>query len=605
MQNHPNSTRYRQAWIAIGLVALTVLVYSSVGSFGFVNFDDSRYVYENQQVKRGLTWSGVEWAFTTGHAANWHPITWLSHMLDVQLFGLNPGASHYANLTLHVINTLLLYGLLYVLTGASGRSAMVAALFAIHPLHVESVVWISERKDVLSTFFFLMTLFAYTRYTRSPGIGNYVVVLVMMAFGLMTKPMLVTLPFVLLLLDLWPLNRINATNWTWSLVNRLVVEKIPFFLLVLISSFITFQVQKEGGAVVSLDNASLILRLSNSMYSYNAYVGKMFWPVELAVLYPYPESIPFSKAFFSGLLLLFMSLAVILGFRRYPYLSIGWFWFLGVTVPVIGIVQVGSQSMADRYTYIPLIGLFVIIIWGGHDLFGGKSAKRVPLVTLCSVMLVALGVMGWMQTQHWESSETLWRHALAVTSGNFRAHNKLGMLLADKGHQLEAAQHYKKALRIKPHFAFAHNNLGNSLAALGRLNEAEISYRQALAYDSNSAPAHNGLGSVLDDMDEVDQAIIEYNESLKLDPEYAAAYNNLAAAMAKQGRVDDAIAEMQRALQFDSENASYHYNFAMLVAHKEDYNLARKHLMISLKFDPEYQQAREALANLPSQSNDA
>ena len=396
-----DTTRMRPGWIAIVLLAVTMMAYSAVGSFGFVNFDDPDYVYRNLQVAQGLTWSGVQWAFTTGHASNWHPLTWISHMLDVQVFGLHPGAHHVINLLLHLANTLLLFGVLQRSTGATGRSALVAALFAVHPLHVESVVWIAERKDVLSTLFFMLTLWAYVSYTHSPALRRYLAVFVLLALGLMAKPMLVTLPFVLLLLDLWPLKRVGVDAWDRATATRLVVEKIPLFALVAISSIVTFLVQREGGAVINLEGISLALRLSNALLSYIAYIGNMVWPSGLAILYPYPGSIPMWKSAAALALLLAASAAAIMAVRRRPYVTVGWFWYVGTLVPVIGIVQVGTQAMADRYTYIPLIGLFLLIAWGGYDLPGRESSRRVPLAAVCVMMVATLGVATWNQSRYW------------------------------------------------------------------------------------------------------------------------------------------------------------------------------------------------------------
>jgi tetratricopeptide (TPR) repeat protein len=443
------------------------------------------------------------------------------------------------------------------------------------------------------------------RYVRKPGIGAYLAVLVLMALGLMAKPMLVTLPFVLLLFDVWPLNRISAESWSRSAAVRLVVEKIPFFVLVSASSFVTFLVQREGGATIDIDLLPLSMRLQNALLSYVTYISAMVWPTGLAVLYPYPESMPVWKSVGAGLLLLTATVAAAtIGFRRYPYLTVGWFWFVGTLVPVIGIVQVGTQAMADRYTYIPLTGLFLIVVWGGYDLLGNSLTKRVPLLLLCLSIITALNVTTWIQSQYWLNSEALWARTLSVTTGNHRAHSKMGTVLAEKGQPGNAVQHFQDALRVRPNFAEAHNNLGNALAALGRPAEAVTHYQQALQRRSDDPTAHNGLGSALDDLGRIDEAIVQYQEAIKSDPEYTAAHNNLAAALVKKGRIDDAVTEMHNALRIDPNNALFHYNLAALLSQKGNITEALKQLETALIINPQYQQAREAISVLSNAESD-
>jgi tetratricopeptide (TPR) repeat protein len=637
----PDENRIRSAWIAFALLAITVAAYSAVGSFDFINFDDPQYVYGNPQVTQGLTWSGVQWAFTTGHASNWHPLTWISHMVDVELFGVKPGPHHLVNLLLHVVNTLLLFGLLRRTTGATGRSALVAALFALHPLHVESVVWISERKDLLSTLFFMLTLWAYAAYARKPTLRRYLPVFVLLALGLLAKPMLVTLPFVLLLFDIWPLKRIGVDAWDRAMAARLVVEKIPLFALVAASSVVTFIVQREGGSVLGLDALPLDQRLPNALLSYIAYIGNMVWPSNLAILYPFPDSIPLWQSAGALVLLLAATVAAVLAIRRYPYLTVGWFWYLGMLVPVIGIVQVGTQGMADRYTYVPLIGLFLIIAWGGYDLLGRNSARRAPLAALCVLIIATLAIATRIQSLHWADAKTLWARALAVTTENYRAHGLYGQLLTADGQNSEAVMHfgealriqpanaqlqvaeihtllggalddldqheeaianYRDALRLRPNFPPAHNGLANTLASKGLLQEAITHYQLALQIKPNYAIALNGLGSALDDLGRVDEAMDHYRRALELNPRYAAAHNNLAAAYARQGQIDAAVNEMRAALQYDSQNADYHYNYAVLVSQQGDLAQARQHLETALTLNPQFQHARQALASLPGGS---
>ena len=622
-------------WVSLALVVLTITAYSSVVSMDFVTFDDPRYILDNPQVNQGLSWSGAKWAFTTGHASNWHPVTWLSHMIDVELFGLNAGMHHAMNLLFHVINTLLLFMFLNRITGAMGRSALVAALFALHPLHVESVAWVSERKDVLSTLFFILTLWAYTAYVHKPVLSRYLAAFVLLALGLMSKPMLVTTPFVLLLLDIWPLQRFRLASPERSIALGLIREKLPLFALIVTSSIITYLVQHEGGAVNSLSQASIDDRLSNILVAYIAYMQNMCWPSDLAVLYPIPKIIPVWQPAGALVVLFLISYAVLKYARRYPYLPVGWFWYLGTLVPVIGIVQVGTQAMADRYTYIPLIGLFMIIAWGGYDLLIRGSSKRLPSAIIVSLSLIGLGTATWVQVQHWSDAKSLWARALSVTSENYRAHVAYGSILADEGSQKEAAAHFAAAIKIQPNYAEAHNklgvayaatgrdddailhyrealkhkpglsmantNLGNALVKEGRIEEALSYYDKALRQNRNDPLALNSLGSALDDLGRVDEAIDLYAKALDINPRLSAAHNNLAAAFVKKGQIDKAIIEIESAIQIESGNATYHYNYAMLLSHKGELEKAREHLKITLSIDPENESARQALHSIKEQ----
>ena len=628
----PNSLLLSPVWLAVGLVVITTVTYSAVGTFGSINLDDAAYVYGNAEVIQGLTWSGVQWAFTNGHAGNWHPLTWLSHMLDVQLLGLQPGPHHLVNLLLHVVNTLLLFGFLHRATGAAGRSALVAALFAVHPLHVESVVWISERKDVLSTLFFMLTLWAYAAYAHKQTLSRYMAVFLLLGLGLMAKPMLVTLPFVLLLLDVWPLKRFSFTNWNGAVALRLAVEKIPLFLLVTASSFVTFFVQREWGAVMDLDVAPLNLRLSISIVSYIAYIGHMAWPSDLAALYPYPAAISIWKSAAALVLLLALTGSAIMAVRRFPYVTVGWLWYLGMLVPVIGIVQVGVQAMADRYTYVPLIGLFVVIAWGGHDLLGRGSKIRAQQLVLGIPLVAMLAVMAWVQSGYWADPKTLWKRTLTVTSNNSQAHvlygkalwkdglrsealvqfekalrvapaltevhTMMGDALVELGRPEEAIPYYTKSLRLQPDYHPAHIGFGQALTRVGSIGEAMTYYQRALVLKPKDPFAHEGLGSALDELDRVDEAIAQYYKALEFDPEFAAAPHNLAAAFARQGRIEEAVNEMQAALQYEPDNPDYHHNYALLVNHQGDVVLAIRHLEQALELDPLNQAVRQALQNL-------
>jgi tetratricopeptide (TPR) repeat protein len=578
--NSPHSTVWSAfsgpaRWVCLALIAANLIVYASVWHHGFVNYDDDDYVTANPVVLRGLTWDGVAWAFTTEQAINWHPLTWLSHMLDVQLYGLDAGAHHLTNLLLHILNTLLLFGLLHRMTGALGRSAFVAGLFAVHPLHVESVAWLAERKDVLSTLFWMLTLWAYVGYVKRPGLRRYCVALLLFTLGLMAKQMLVTLPFVLLLLDFWPLGRLRmgsepAGGWAfsrdgWATAVRLVREKLPLLALSIASSIVTFVVHRRGGAVIILSAIPLKLRVENALVSYVVYIEKMLWPARLAVLYPYAQSLPGLWVAGALAVLIGISVAVIWAGPRRPYLAVGWFWYLGTLVPVIGLIQVGNQSMADRYTYIPLIGLFIMVAWGVPDLLARWPLRRIalPRFTLpaaAMVVILACAIAARSQVEYWEDSTTLWTRALAVTTENDIAQNNLGAALADQGNVDEAIMHYSEALRIKPDYADAHNNLGVALDDQGKVDEAIAHYSVALRIRPHYADAHINLGVSLGEQRKIDEAIAQFNEALRIKPDSAKAHNNLGVALASQGKIDEAIDHFTEALRIKPDYADAHKN---------------------------------------------
>ena len=430
-------------FIYFALALMTLTVFLQIRNFDFVNYDDYAYVRDNQHVLSGLTADNVIWAFTTGYNANWHPVTWLSLMLDCQLFGPDPGRIHLVNVFLHLANALLLFAILKKITGSLWPSAFVAAVFAVHPMHVESVAWIAERKDVLSTLFLLMTVAAYAGYVKCPSVYRYCATLTMFALGLMAKPMLVTLPFVLLLLDYWPLNRFELfpPSDRRKMLYRCAIEKIPFFALAVVSSVVTFMVQRAGGAMADTNVVFWGKRFVNAIISYTQYIGKMFWPENLAVFYPLDAAgIPLWQIVLSGLLLAGMTFLVLYAGRTRKYLPVGWFWFLGTLVPVIGLVQVGSQAYADRYTYIPYVGLFIMIAWGLPELLSKWRYHRPALSISMIIVLIAMGTAAHRQVSVWKDSLTLFSHALEVTQNNCLVNNNLGTAYADLGRYPEAIE---------------------------------------------------------------------------------------------------------------------------------------------------------------------
>ncbi len=498
---------YKSIIVCVVLVALTSLAYLQVKDSQFITCDDDMYVYENPLVRAGLTWEGVKWSFTAFHSANWHPLTWQSHMLDSQLYGMRPRGHHLTNLLFHLANTVLLFLFLNRTTGAFWPSALVAALFALHPMHVESVAWVSERKDVLSTFFWLATLWAYAWYVAAPSLRRYLSVLLCFSLGLMAKPMLVTLPFVLLLLDYWPFNRWHAgkapavagdgesepapalpLSFSWPLIR----EKIPLFALSIVSCCITVAAQRVGGAVMPLTIQPLGARIANALVAYVTYGVKLFWPYPMALFYILTP-VPWWQAVGAGLALLSLSALLLYGARRYPFLAVGWLWYLGTLVPVIGLVQVGGQSMADRYTYIPYIGLFIILAWGVSAATVGWRRRETILSLVAAAGLAAALVSSWGQAGYWRNSATLFTHSIQVTGDNYLAYHHLGMAFYSEGRLPQAIAMYQKTLAIAPGYPPSYNNLGIAYAREKRWDEAVAMFKKAIHLTPGNVSFHRNL----------------------------------------------------------------------------------------------------------------
>jgi len=459
--------------ICVFLALITVAVYWQVRHHEFIDLDDDLYVTNNRHVQSGLTVKSLLWSFSFSDKGKtyWHPLTWLSHILDCQLYGLNPGMHHLTNVILHMANCVLLFWVFKRMTGEIWKGAFVAALFALHPVNVDSVAWVAERKNLLSTFFWMLTLLSYAYYSERPVPYRYLLALFAFALGLLAKPMLVTLPFVLLLLDYWPLGRLHHP--TIPSAFRLIMEKIPFFILSAISIYLSTLSLESYGNMISLEQVSMKLRIFNALVSYVSYIGKMIWPYNLAIVYPYPSSIPFWKAACSGLFLIFSSLAVVWAVRQRPYFAVGWFWFLGMLIPVIGLVQAGLwPAMADRWAYIPVIGLFVMIAWGIPELSSRWRYKKIGLAIIGAIILSVLTGTTLIQLRYWNNSITLFEHALHLTTNNFVLHYNLGVILAEQGKDAEAISHFSEAIRIKSAYYKAYNNLGFVLLKQGKITEA-------------------------------------------------------------------------------------------------------------------------------------
>ena len=492
------------AGLCLVLIAVTLAVYLRAGSCQFFSFDEMDGVTGNPYVAGGLTGPNIFWAFTSVEACNWHPVTWLSHLGVAQFFGMAPRPHHLANVGVHVVASALLLLLLFRTSGSLWKSAFVAFLFALHPAHVESVAWVAERKDVLSAFFCFLTLLFYAEYAARKKPGLYLLALFCFLLGLMSKAMLVTLPVVMLLMDIWPLSRYRQEDkepgrgQLFSRLLTLLKEKLPFFACSLLSSAITIYAQQKTGALKGLTETPVGLRLENALVAYVKYLGELLWPQDLAVLYPLPSAFPLWQVAASlGVLLLFSAAAILAG-RRRPFLLLGWFWFLITLVPVIGLIQVGVQSMADRYTYLPSIGIFIIIAWGVPDLTRGLRQQKALLAALAGAALIACAALSWQQIGYWRDSVTMFRHTLQVTSGNYMINNYLGVALAQQGELDLAIEQFQEALRINGDNAEAHNNLGRALATTGNLEEAIRHYQEALQLNPDMALAQSNLAVALE-----------------------------------------------------------------------------------------------------------
>jgi tetratricopeptide (TPR) repeat protein len=665
-----NIWKHPRIWICAGLALVTLAVYARVVRYEFIDFDDGEYVFENWHVANGLTPEDVVWAFTTGHAANWHPLTWLSHMVDSQLFGLKAGYHHLVSVLFHVVNTLLLFLLLQRLTGSVWRSAFVAGLFALHPLHVESVAWVAERKDVLSTLFLFLTMWAYADFARTRKLKHYLLALLLFALGLMSKPMLVTLPFVLLLLDYWPLHRFQpdpqataekVRRSPQSFFNRfmqpalpLVREKIPFFVLSAASAIITFLVQKAGGAVQGANALKFDARIANAIHSYAAYLVKMVWPAGLIVYYRYIlPGYPAAEILMAALVLIAITVLTLRLSGRFPYLAFGWMWYLSTLVPVIGLVQVGGQAMADRYTYIPLIGVFVAVAWGIPD----ALAVRLDMRLVCAAT-------SWHQVRYWRDTITLFSHALEIDRDNYVAHELMGTGLAKCGNYQEAVAHYTTALRFQPSNTHIMSNLGavldllgkrdqareillrawkikpddpialrdmgrvcfeqgrfaeaadfygralrgmpdnvafwcsfgNALGKLGRNREAIDAYSSALRMKPAYPEALFGRGAALASLGRASDSIRDFKEALRINPNYAAAHGNLGDVLLQQGQMDEALQQYNEALRLNPKYAEAHYSLGVLLSGQGKRAEAISHYREAIRLKPHYADACYNLA---------
>jgi protein O-mannosyl-transferase len=583
-------------WVCLLLAIATLAIYLPVGSCGFIDYDDDVYFFANPHVLGGLNWADIKWAFTSGEDANWHPLTWLSLMLDAQLFGNGAAAPHLVNVLIHIANSILVFRLFRQMTATLWRSAVLAMLFALHPLHVESVAWVAERKDVLSSFFGLLALLFYARYNdSSPGshAWPYYLSLFFFTCSLMSKPMLVTLPFVLLLLDFWPLQRFNIFS-----LKRLLIEKIPFFLLSAAASVMTFLVQKKGGAVISLANVSMGQRVENTFVSYARYLRKIFWPVNLATPYPPPHYWPMWLVIFSIALFAVLCLAAVAARKIFPFAFTGWFWFAGMLVPVIGLVQVGAAALADRYAYLPLIGILLIAVWCAGEICAKFRVPRNGIILIATFFILACAVRAGNQVRLWKNDPALFGHALAVTKNNYVASLDLGFWYAKNGQVAESLQCYDDAVRLGPDNATALYDAADAFAKLGHWDDAIRDYRRSLQISPNQPDALNNLGFALARNKQLSEAAACFETVLALQPNSADAHNNLATILFMQGKLEDAATQFSDALQLSPNDFRICVNLAGTYEGLGQTNLAVKYYQQALRLQPDNQKIRAKLQSL-------
>jgi tetratricopeptide (TPR) repeat protein len=582
--------------LVFGIITLTL--YLPVVRHEFIQYDDQQYVTENPRVQAGLTWHGLIWAFGY-HAGNWHPLAWISHMLDCQIYGARAGGHHFTNVLLHVASTLLLFLVLNRMTAKLWRSAIVAALFAWHPLHVESVAWVAERKDVLCAFFWMLTLLLYVRYAAKPSVSRYILIAAAFMLCLMAKPMGVTLPFVLLLLDYWPLKRMQEVSardpqevpaFAQKSWRNLIWEKVPLIALSAAACALTISVQQL--AIVSTAGLPISQRLIHVLVAYSHYVVAMFAPINLAVYYPFQKTIPISNIVCAALVLGLITLFAVKNFRRRPYIAFGWLWYLGTLVPVIGLVQVGDQAWADRYTYLPFIGLFVPLAWLAFEVIKNRAVLLVLTAVVGAAMLAATSV----QLRYWRNTRTLFERTANVTERNALAVTMLGSLLAQDGKFDEAIKYYQTALSYEPRFPEAHFFLGNALDEKGKLDEALAEYEQALWFRPTQEQVHIFMGIALGKQKKYDEAIAHYREALALNPDSAATHNNLARLYHSLGQFDAAIEHYNAALEIDPRLSIAHNNLGILLIQKGNLEEGVKHLREAVKLRPKNMESKFNLA---------
>jgi len=600
-KDHPDRPSNKIRWevlICLLLAVLTATVYFRVINYPFIHYDDHLYVSDNMHVQAGLTLQSVIWAFTrSSEASNYYiPLTWLSFIFDHELFGMLPGGYHGTNLILHILNAILLFVVLTDLTQERWRSAVVAALFAVHPLNVESVAWVAERKNVLSMLFFLLTLWSYVRFVNRPDIKRFLWVMLFFLFGLLSKPMLVTLPLVFLLLDYWPLNRFQSakrspnagTSPHRSTLWLLCVEKAPLFILSAACSIFAYITQQSEGAIVSLETYPLSLRIENTLLSYVRYVMKTIWPAGLSVIYPYPTELPLWQVVCSAALILLIAVLIVRWRSLRPWFAVGWLWYFITLVPVIGLVVIGPHGMADRYGYIPLVGLFILAVWGLPAVSTKFRFVKAGMAMMGGAVICVLAVLSYHQVGYWKNSIALFQHAVNETSDNYVAHHNLALALMERGRIDEAIDHFDRALEIKPAFPRAHTNLGVALVKLGRYPEAVRHYTEALRMNPDWDGALYNLGNALSALGQFEEAVEQYRKALAISPNDAEIHNNLGNALFKIGKIDEALNHYQQAVGIKPAFVTALLNLAKACAAKDEYETARSYFRKAAALEPDH-----------------
>jgi tetratricopeptide (TPR) repeat protein len=595
--------KYKTILICIFLVVATLMAYWQVLHSDFVNLDDPMYVTENRYVNTGFTWENIRWVFSVGKIAYWHPLTWVSHILDCQLYGLRPGLHHLTNLIIHIANILLLFGVLKRMTGAVWKSAFVAAVFALHPINVDSVAWVTERKSVLSTLFWLLTMWVYADYAQRGGVWRYLITLLLFALGLLAKPMLVTLPFVMLLLDYWPLGRFRLRqnlelSARASPVFQLVMEKVPFFALSAVSVYLSFLSVRRLGIMISTELVPIKLRLANALVSYIGYIGKLIWPRKLAVFYPYPENVATWENAGALVILLCATIVLLVVFTRRPYLGVGWLWYVGTLVPVIGLVQAGLwPALADRWAYVPMIGLAILTAWGIGDIAAKWRLRGPVLIFAASTCLSVLLVCTHLQVGYWHNSFTLLTRALKVTSGNYIAHLNLGNVFIKEKKTDEAIRQYKEAIEIYNNYPDAHYGLGIALGLQEKYDEAIKEYYTVLRLDKNYWKAGFHLANALAKIGQLDEAISCYEKVVQLHPNDVEVYNNFAMALAKKGKIKEAIEYYNKSLEIKPDSVEVLNNLSIALTEEGKFDQAIAHFKNALSIKPSFAETYYNLAS--------
>lgn len=582
------------------LAILVMALYWRVYGYDFVSLDDS-FIYETPQIKNGLSVVNIFWAFSNTITTLWIPVTWISIFIDYEIYGMNPGGYHITNVLLHISNTLLLFLVVYKITAKRWQSFFVAALFSCHPIHVESVAWVIERKDVLSTFFLMLFLYCYVQYTQKETFYRYVLALFFFLMGLMSKPMLVTAPIVIILLEYWPLRRFERRR-----VLRIFLEKIPFLYFSLMVSVITILLQIKTGSLVSLERISIISRIENAVTSYIAYLVKLFLPINLAVIYPLEQNVSSLEVIVKLAIFVIITIFAWKTHKKHPYLIVGWLWYVISLVPVIGIFQSGAQAHADRFVYIPFIGIYIILVWGTPYFLQVTKTPRVLSLIVFFIILPILSTMTWFQVGYWKDSNTLYAHTLAVTDNNWLIHNNYGLVLEKQGMIKEASEHYRRAMNIKPEYAAPHKNLANRLFLAGEIAEAEKHYRMALSAignDSIALQAHNHLGLILQMQGKNSEAMGHYFEALRINPYETKVLNNLAIIQAQAGDLSEAAANFNKAITLNPEDEETLNNLGLLAIKTGNLDKGLSYFKKALHFNPRYTPAQNNLTRYSRKKN--